>query len=130
MSQEQLLQQSVNCYQAMLEHLAILTGTLKSAEPKAISIGLAEWQKLQEEARQVDIQIEAHGEMNQEAPLAQRRIELMAEVALQCRQIYSQASLLKALVSDELHRLQQGRMALGGYKGKRDHRGSRLTASL
>lgn len=128
MSQKQLLQQSADRYQAMLGHLTEMAAILKTAHPEAIKRGLEEWNRLQGEARQLDEQIDLRDKAFAEGPASQRRTELMAQVAVQCRQVYSQANLLKALVSDELHSLNQGRQALGGYKGARDNKGSRLTA--
>lgn len=132
MSLEELIEQSVAHYQAMLDHLTKMAEVLKDAQPKTISCALEEWQLLQQEAQHLDARIDqlTNNIQRSELPLKfQQRRELMAQVALQCQQIYSRANLLKALVSDELKNLQQGRKALGGYKAPTDKRGSRLTAS-
>ncbi len=129
MSQEQLLEQSSDRYQAMLDHLTEMAALLKTAHPEAIKRGLEEWNRMQGEARLLDEQIDLQDRAVAEGAASQRRTELMTQVAEQCRRVYSQANLLKALVSDELSRLNQGRRALGGYRGTRDNKGSRLTAS-
>jgi hypothetical protein len=130
MTQAQLLEQSADRYQAMLGHLTEMAGILKTAHPEAINRGLKEWNRMQGEARLLDEQIDLQDKAVAEGPASQRRAELMAQVAVQCRKVYSQANLLKALVGDELKQLNQGRKALGGYRGTRDNKGSRLTASF
>lgn len=133
MSLEQLIEQSAARYQAMLEHLAQMTEVLKDAQPKTIHRALESWQLLQQEAQQLDAQIDqltGNFQQSELPPKYHQRSELMNQVALECQQVFSRANLLKALVSDELNRLQHGRKALGGYKTPVDKRGSRLTASL
>ena len=130
---EQLVDKSTAQYRAMLDHLATITEILKTADPQAITHALEQWNRLQQEARQVDAQIELeHNPVEQKAilPKFDQRTDLMSQVAQQCQQVYSRANTLKALASDELHRLHQGRRALGGYKGPGSSKGSRLTASL
>lgn len=133
MSLEHLIEKSAEGYQGMLEHLANISGMLKSAHPEGISQALEHWHFLLQEARQLDAQIDQHrsaAPQHSLLPSFQQRTELMRQVALQCEQVYSQANLLKAMVSEELNQLQQGRKALGGYKGSSNKKGSRLTASL
>lgn len=133
MSLEQLITQSTARYQAMLDHLTKMAEVLKDAQPKTIRCALEDWQLLQKEAQQLDAQIDqlAGNMQRSELPLNfQQHRELMAQVALECQQVYSRANLLKALVSDEINRLQHGRKALGSYKVPADKKGSRLTASF
>lgn len=133
MSLDHLIEQSAAGYQDMLDHLADISGMLKDAHSEGISQALERWHFLLQEAQQLDAQIDQHRSANQQddlQPSFQQRTELMRQVALQCEQVYSQANLLKAMVGEELNRLQHGRKALGGYKGPSDKKGSRLTASL
>ena len=133
MSLEHLVEKSTARYQAMLDHLAQMAEVLKDAQPKTIHRALEDWQLLQQEAQQLDARIDqltGNIPSSELSPKYQQRSELMAEVALECQQVYSRANLLKALVSDELNRLQHGRKALGGYKIPADKKGSRLTASF
>jgi hypothetical protein len=132
MSLEHLIEKSAEGYQGMLDHLADISGMLKGAHPEGIGQALEQWHFLLQEARQLDAEIDQHPSMTKQdnlAPNYQQRTELMRQVALQCEQVYSQANLLKAMVSDELNRLQHGRKALGGYKGSSNKKGSRLIAS-
>jgi hypothetical protein len=133
MSLEHLLEKSAEGYQTMLDHLAAISGMLKGAHPEEISQALEHWHSLQKEARQLDTRIDQHHSTTQQntlSPIYQHRTDLMRQVALQCQKVYSQANLLKAMVSDELNRLQHGRKALGGYKSPLNQKGSRLAASL
>ncbi|OEU74098.1 MAG: hypothetical protein BA869_02605 [Desulfuromonadales bacterium C00003107] len=133
MSLEHLIEKSSVGYQGMLDHLAIISGMLKGAHPTGIGQALEHWHSLLQETRQLDTRIDQHRSttpQNNLLPRFEQRTELMRQVALQCQQVYSQANLLKAMVSDELNKLQHGRKALGGYKGSSNNKGSRLTASL
>ena len=133
MSLEHLIEKSTAGYQSMLDHLANISGMLKGAHPEGISQALEQWHFLLQEARQLDAQIDQHrsvAQQNNLLPSFEQRTELMRQVALQCEKVYSQANLLKAMVSEELNQLQHGRKALGGYKGPSNKKGSRLTASL
>jgi len=130
---EHLIKKSAEGYQVMLDHLACMSETLKGTHPEEISQALEHWHSLQKEARQLDTRINQHHstiQQNNLPPIYQHRTDLMRQVALQCQKVYSQANLLKAMVSDELNRLQHGRKALGGYKSPSNPKGSRLTASL
>lgn len=133
MSLDQLIAQSSARYQAMLDHLEQMAEVLKDAQPQTIRCALEDWQLLQQEAQQFDARIDqlAGNMQRSELPLKfHQRSELMTQVALECQQVYSRANLLKALVSDEISRLQHGRKALGSYKVPADKKGSRLTASF
>jgi hypothetical protein len=133
MSLEHLIEKSVAGYQGMLDHLADISGILKGGHPEGISQALEQWQLLLQEARQLDAEIDQYrttDPQNNRPPNFQQRTDLMRQVALQCEKVYSQANLLKAMVSDELNQLQHGRKALGGYKGSSNPKGSRLTASF
>ncbi len=133
MSLEHLIEQSTDRYQAMLDHLAQMAGVLKNTQSKIIHRALEGWQLLQQEAQQLDTRIDqltANIPSSELPPKYQQRRELMTQVAQQCQQVYSRANLLKALVSEELNRLQHGRKALGGYKPPAGKKGSRLTASF
>jgi hypothetical protein len=133
MSLEHLIEQSTDRYQAMLDHLTKMAEVLKDAQPQTIRCALEDWQLLQQEAQQLDARIDqltGNIQRNELPTKYQQRSELMAQVAQQCQQVYSHANLLKALVSDELSRLQHGRRAMGGYKVPADKKGFRLTASF
>ena len=133
MSMDHLIEQSTARYQAMLNHLTTMAEVLKDAQPKTIRCAIEDWQLLQQEAQQLDAQIDqlsGHIQRSELPPKYQQRSDLMAQVALQCQQIYSHANLLKVMVSEELNQMQRGRKALGGYKGSSNQKGSRLSASL
>lgn len=133
MSLEHLIEKSAAGYQGMLDHLADISQILKKGHPEGISLALEQWHLLLQEARQLDAQIDQHrsaAPQNNLPPNFKQRTELMRQVAQQCEEVHSQANLLKAMVSDELNRLQHGRTALGGYKGSSSNKGARLTASL
>ncbi len=133
MSLEHLIAQSTSRYQAMLNHLTKMAEVLKDAQAQTIHYTIEEWQLLQQQAQHLDAQIDQLTGNIQRSELPQtyqQRSKLMAQVALQCKQTYSHANLLKVLVNDELNRLQHGRRAMGGYKGSSNKKGTRLTASL
>lgn len=133
MSVELLIEKSTGCYQAMLDHLAAMSELLNGASPEAIQRMFAEWDLLQQQARRVDTQLDPQLDANRQTDLVaklRQRTDLMEQVAIRCQQVCSQANLLKTLASDELNSLQQGREALGGYRGRTDRKGSRLSASF
>lgn len=130
---EDLIKKSTAGYQGMLDHLADISQILKDGHPEGIGLALEQWHLLLQEARQLDAEIDQHRSavpQNKLPPNFKQRTELMRQVAQQCEKVHSQANLLKAMVSDELNRLQHGRTALGGYKGSSRKTGGRLTASL
>lgn len=133
MSLERLIEKSSAGYQGMLDHLADISEILKGGRPEGISQALEQWNSLLQEARQLDAEIDRQLSAAPNSTLPpnfQHRTKLMRQVALQCEEVHSRANLLKAMVSDELNRLQHGRTALGGYKGSSSNKGTRLTASL
>lgn len=120
MELENLLRHSLQQYRQLLEKLAEIGQMLKNGQTEAIGAPLKSWLLLQSEAQQTDVRIGELRERNpaagQDCPFFEARKSIMENLAVQCRNTFSQANTHKALIRDELLRLRGGRVAINGYK--------------
>ncbi len=130
MELENLLRHSLEQYRQLQEKLSEISRMLKKGRTGAIDDALKSWILLQNEAQQTDARIGELGERNPAAvrnsPFFEARQSLLKDLALQCRDTFSQANTHKALIRDELLRLRGGRVAINGYKPVPAETGNRI----
>ncbi len=125
---EELLRDSVDCYQHMLEAMLQLAEEFEQKSPTELRDGMEFLADLQSAAARADEQLLAVLSEGQAAahPLIQQRLQLIEKIVEQNRLISSQAHGIMAVVSAELSQLRDGRAAVSGYAPNQETRGKRV----
>ncbi|WP_225071671.1 hypothetical protein [Desulfuromonas sp. CSMB_57] len=128
-----LMAASVAAYAELEESLQEVARAMETDRPEDLIQAQERWLALQDRTRDLDARLAGCWQQDQELlrrrPEFSRRLELMAAIVRQCRELEEQARTRKALIGEELQRLQQGLTALGGYKTSQEEKVSRIVGS-
>jgi hypothetical protein len=128
-----LLAASVATYTELEESLQEVARAMETDRPEDLIRAQERWLALQEHTQELDTRLAGFWQQDQELlrrrPEFSHRLELMAAIVGLCRELEEQARTRKALIGEELQRLQQGLAALGGYKTSQEEKVSRSVGS-